>query len=595
MGTVNDLNLAVIGNCSFSALVSRDARIVWSCMPHFDGDPVFCNLLGTDADEGAWSFALVDFDRAEQKYTDSTAILETRLYDRQGGAVLVTDFLPRRMHYGRAVKPLCICRTIEPVSGAPRVTVRLRPRFGYGASPAPVTRGSNHLRFVTPDIALRLTTDAPLTHISGETPFLIDRKYSFVFGQDEPVDDNIGRAVEEQHENTRLYWREFTRALALPPEWQDALIRAAITLKMCSFEDTGAIIAAMTTSVPESPDSQRNWDYRYCWLRDALFVVNALNRLNTTRTMEDYLGYIMNLAVMGGDRELQPLYGIALQDRIEEYHAPGLPGYRGMGPVRVGNAAYVQRQNDVWGAAIMALTQAFFDKRLMRPGTIDDFRRLEAFGERAAASFDTPDAGIWEFRTIGRVHTFSAVMCWVACDRLAKIAGALGLDDRAAYWRAKADAMHEEIMRQAWNPEKNSFVEPFGGEHLDASLLLLHEVGFIDARDQKFVATVAAIERELLHEGLLYRYVHEDDFSKPDVAFTVCTFWYIDALAACGRVEEARRHFEWLLTLRNHVGLLSEDMDFKTHELWGNFPQTYSMVGLINSAMRLSKTWAEVL
>ncbi len=599
---MNDLNLAMIGNCAFSALIDKRGRVVWSCMPHFDGDPVFCSLVNDAktpedklAEDGFWGFDLVDFERSEQEYIENTAVLVTRLYDTQGGVVQITDIAPRYAHYGRFFKPSTICRVIEPLQGAPRVRVSLHPRFEYGAAAPTVTRGGNHVRFVSPSLTLRLSTDAPISYIGAEVPFMLDRKYTFILGPDESLRENIEATGRKYQENTIRYWRDFTRNLDLPFEWQDALIRAAITLKMCTFEETGAVVAAMTTSIPESPDSARNWDYRYCWLRDSLFVVNALNRLGITRTMEDYQRFLMNAALMAEDEELQPLYGISLQDKIEEGEAEHLRGYRGMGPVRVGNQAYVQQQNDSWGSVILALTRAFFDRRLMRPGTIDDFHWLEKFGESAIKNFDQPDAGIWEFRTIGRVHTFSAVMCWVACDRLVKISKRFDLKDRSAYWRDKADKMHAVIMARAWNEEKQTFVEPFDGEHLDASLLLLHEVGFIDAKDPKFVKTVEAIEKELVHNGLLYRYVCEDDFGKMDVAFTVCTFWYIDALAAIGREDEARERFEWILARRNHVGLLSEDMDFETGELWGNFPQTYSMVGLINSAMRLSKSWEEVI
>ncbi len=598
----SDLNLAMIGNCSFSALIDRRANIVWSCLPHFDGDPVFCSLLngsddpGQDTPEwGFWDFDIVDFDRSEQHYIDNTAVLVTYLYDKHGGCVRVTDFAPRYTHYNRYFKPSTICRIVEPVSGAPRLTVCLRPRFNYGATPPVVTRGGNHVRFISSDMILRLTTDASITYIRDEKPFLVDKSYTFILGPDEALTSSVDGAGRKHLEETIRYWREFSRNLALPFEWQDEIIRSAITLKLSTFDETGAVVAAMTTSIPESPHSKRNWDYRYCWMRDSLFVINALNRLSTTKSMEDYLRYIMNAAMMAEGKDLQPLYGISLQDRIEEHEARQLHGYRGQGPVRIGNQAYLQQQNDVWGCVILGLTQAFFDKRLTRPGTREDFQRLETFGESAVKNWDKPDAGIWEFRTIGRVHTFSAVMCWVACDRLAKIAEQLKLLERTVYWREQADKMYEGIMARAWNEEKQTFVEPFDGEHLDASLLLLHEVGFVEAKDPKFVKTVEAIERELVNDGLLYRHVYEDDTGKPEVAFTVCTFWYIDALAAIGRVEEARDKFEWMLTKRNHVGLLSEDLDFKTGELWGNFPQTYSMVGLINSAMRLSKTWHEAI
>ncbi len=594
-----DLNQAIIGNCSFSALINTHGQITWSCMPHFNGDPVFCSLLqngtGTECDWGFWDFEVQDLERTEQHYIANTAVLETVFHDKNGAVVKVTDLAPRYPHYGRNFKPSTICRIVEPVVGNARLKVRLRPRFDYGETAPKITRGGNHICYVSPSQSLRLTTDAPVIYVHDETPFVLDKKYTFILGQDEPFRQDIRGAGERFLNETVRYWREFSRNLALPFEWQDALIRSAITLKMCTFEETGAVLAAMTTSVPESANSERNWDYRYCWVRDALFVINALNRLGTTKTMEDYLHFIMNIAMIGSDtgRDLQPMYGIDLEWALEEKEVPSLDGYRGMGPVRVGNGAYTQKQNDVWGSIILALTQAFFDKRLIRPGTLDDFHRLEEFGESALKNWNTSDAGIWEFRSFGRVHTFSAVMCWVAVDRLAKIASELKLDDRASYWRENADDMHRQIMDRAWSEEKQSLVEPLDGDELDASLLLLHDVGFIDAKDPKFVKTVERIEKELVEDGLLYRYVIEDDFSKPDVAFTVCTFWYIDALAAIGRTEEAREKFEWLLTKRNHVGLLSEDLDFKTGELWGNFPQTYSMVGLINSAMRLSKTWHE--
>ncbi len=600
----NSLDLAPIGNCSFSALVNRHGQIVWSCMPHFDGDPVFCALVnGSEKpkDEpvewGFWDIDLVDFEHAEQEYIENTAVLVTRLFDANGGGVQITDFAPRYAHYGRYFKPTMICRILEPIGGTPRVKVRCRPRFNYGATPPTVTRGGNHVRFVSADLIVRMTTDASITYIRNEVPFLVDRRYTFIMGPDESLHENCDGAGRKYMEQTIRYWREFSRNLALPFEWQEEMIRSAITLKMCTFEETGAVIAAMTTSIPESPHSKRNWDYRYCWLRDAAFVINALNRLGTTRTMEDYLRFIMNASLMAEEKDLQPLYGISLQERIEERQIPQLRGYRGMGPVRVGNQAYVQQQNDVWGSVVLALTQAFFDKRLTRRGTVEDFRRMEKFGDSAVENFDKPDAGIWEFRTFGRVHTFSAVMCWVACDRLAKIAGQLSLPDRAEHWRQEADKMRDVILTRAWNEKKQSIVEPFEGEHLDASLLLLHEVGFIEATDPRFVKTVEAIEKEIIDPdtGLLYRHVYKDDHSKPEVAFTICTFWYLDALAAMGRVEEAREKFEWLLARRNHVGLLSEDMDFKTFELWGNFPQTYSMVGLINTAMRLSKNWNEAI
>jgi GH15 family glucan-1,4-alpha-glucosidase len=280
---------------------------------------------------------------------------------------------------------------------------------------------------------------------------------------------------------------------------------------------------------------------------------------------------------------------------VKETTADCLPGYRGMGPVRVGNQAHEQLQHDVYGSLILALTQAFFDRRIANPGDRALFRRLERFGELALQAYDKPDAGIWEYRGRQRPHTFSAVMCWAAADRLARVAHGLGLDQRHAFWRDNAEGMRNRILEAAWHPEVKAFTGAFGHPALDASVLLLADLGFIPAGDPRFVATVEAIERDLKEGVLLMRYREPDDFGEPDTAFTVCTFWYINALAAIGRREEARELFGDVLARRNSMGLLSEDLDPRTGELWGNFPQTYSMVGIVDCALRLSKSWEEAL
>jgi GH15 family glucan-1,4-alpha-glucosidase len=277
--------------------------------------------------------------------------------------------------------------------------------------------------------------------------------------------------------------------------------------------------------------------------------------------------------------------------KIDEREVASLAGYRGMGPVRIGNQAYQQVQNDVYGSAVLAATHAFHDRRLMALGNEALFRQLEPLGERAVAVHDQPDAGLWELRGSARVHTFSSVMCWVACDRLAKIALRLKLPERAAYWRAHAERLHKVVCERGWNAKRGSFCATFGGTTLDASLLLLNEIGFLRADDPRFKATVAAVEKELRRGDQVFRYSEPDDFGAPANAFLVCTFWYIDALAALGRREEARALFESTLRRRNRLGLLSEHIDTASGELWGNFPQTYSMVGLINSATRLSIPW----
>jgi hypothetical protein len=587
---MNTLDLGLVGNGSFGALVDARGRVVWSCLPAFDGDPAFCALLQPKIDGGDWSVELEDFSHAEQHYIDNTAVLRTLLHDAHGGAIELVDFAPRWRQHGRFYRPVTLVRRLRPLTGSPRVRIRLRPLADWGARAPERTWGSNHLRFLLPEMTLRLTTDAPLRLLRDELPFVLDQELRFVLGPDETLAQPLESFVGDAERQTIAYWREWVRYLSIPLEWQDAVIRSAITLKLCQYEDTGGIIAAMTTSIPEAPHTARNWDYRYCWLRDAAFVVRALNRLGATRSMEEYIRYIFNL-VADEEPELQPVYGIGFEKVLAEDAVESLAGYRGMGPVRRGNLAWLQKQHDVYGSVVLASAQLFFDQRLRQRGDLAMFERLQLLGNRAFALHDQPDAGLWEFRGRSHVHTYSAVMCWAACDRLSKIAARFDLDERVAHWRQRADTIRARVLDEAWNAERGHFADAFGGERLDASLLLLADLGFVEARDPRFVATVEAIGRELKRGHGLFRYIAPDDFGAPETSFTICTFWYIDALVAIGRRDEARELFERVLARRNPLGLLSEDLAFDSGEAWGNFPQTYSHVGLIIAAMALSRPW----
>jgi GH15 family glucan-1,4-alpha-glucosidase len=590
-----DLSLAVVGNCQISGLIDLRGRYVWSCIPRHDGDPVFCSLINGDKEDGFFEVELQNLVSFEQHYQRNTAIVETILRDANGGALRIVDFCPRLRRLGRMYRPTMFVRMVEPLAGRPVVRLRLRPLQDYGASRPPMTIGSNHLRFECLTMTLRLTTDAPLTAIIEERPIVLHHTLALVLGPDETLSEAPAGFAIRMLEATQRYWLDWVRGLAVPLEWQEAVIRAAITLKLCTFEDTGAVIAAMTTSIPESPDSGRNWDYRYCWLRDSYFTVQAMNRLGATRTMEAFLRYIMNIIESAGGGTLQPLYGISGEPVLTERIVEGLPGYRGMGPVRVGNQAYLQTQNDVYGAVILAATQAFFDCRLESPGDLPMFERLEKLGEHAVQLFDKPDAGLWEYRARQRVHTFSALMCWAGCDRLSRIAERFGLEDRQKSWRAQAMRMQDTILRRGWDDRQKSFTESFDHPSLDASLLLVTELNFLKPDDPRFHSTVAAIEKVLRRESYLMRYHDADDLGLPENAFNFCSFWFINALAVTGRREQARELFEHMLARRSPQGLMSEDLDPRSGELWGNYPQTYSLVGIINAAMRLSRPWEEAL
>jgi len=586
------LELGLIGNGSVAALVDPQARIVWGCVPAFDGDPVFCGLLSPHQHEGGdWAIELENFVSAEQAYISNTAMLRTVLRDAHGGAVEIVDFAPRWHQNDRFYRPVMLVRRLRPLAGTPRIRVRLRPLAEYGSVKPEITWGSNHIRYIIPEFTLRMTSDIPVRLVRDALPFVLDRDAHFVLGPDETLTQSVSGFVRNAEEQTHNYWRNWVRNLSIPLEWQEAVIRSAITLKLCQYDETGAIVAAMTTSIPEAANTVRNWDYRYCWLRDSAFVVRALNRLGATRTMEEYLRYLANIAPESG--ELQPLYGIGYERQLAESEVDSLAGYRGMGPVRRGNLAWLQKQHDVYGSVVLASTQLFFDTRLARVGDASVFARLEPVGERAYALHDKPDAGLWEFRGREEVHTYSSVMCWAACDRLARIAVHLRLAPQVQLWRQRADEVHARIVEHAYNEELGHFVESLDGNRLDASLLLLADLGFVKPDDPRFIRTVDAIGKGLKRGDALFRYVMPDDFGAPETSFTICTFWYIDALASIGRQEEARVLFERILARRNHLGLLSEDLEFGGGEAWGNFPQTYSHVGLINAAMRLSRPWQD--
>jgi GH15 family glucan-1,4-alpha-glucosidase len=584
------LDLAVIGNGHTAALLEPTSRLVWWCFPRLDGDPVFSRLLAGNEEKGFCDIVLDDMVDYASDYERNTAVVSTNLTNSQNASVRITDFAPRFQNYGRIFRPPQLIRIIEPVAGLPRISIRVRPTTDYGRPIEDRSLGSNHITFRGKGLAIRLTTDGPLSYIDHEAPFVLTKPIHMVLGPDEPWPEDVAKTCREFGDRTRDYWTEWVRRLSIAYDWQDAIIRAAIALKLSNFEETGAIVAALTTSIPEAPGSGRTWDYRFCWMRDAYFVVKALNRLGATKTMEDFISFILGIA---SENPVRPVYKVVPSDPMDETIAPNLDGYRNDGPVRVGNAAAFQSQHDTFGSIILAAMPMFFDRRLPRPGNEGLFHLLESLGQKAAQFAFTPDSGIWEFRGRTHVHTYSAAMCWAGCSRLAAIASHLGLHDRASHWTETADRIQSTLLDGAWSEKRGSFTASFGLEDLDASVLLLPETGVIEPNDPRFVQTVTAIERELLRGNHVMRYANEDDFGMPEAAFLTCRFWLIDAWWWLGRREEARDVFVDALGYRNRYGLLAEDIHPQTGQLWGNFPQTYSMAGLILTAMRLSRTWED--
>lgn len=592
------LDLWPIGNCQTSALIDRQGHMVWACLPRVDGDPVFSALLADDDPDdpkarGFWAIDLEDRVSITQEYVRNTPVLRTRQTDAHGNIVEMLDFCPRFKRQGRIYRPVAFARIVRPLIGSPRIRIRLRPTSDWGAGEAEIRYGSNHIRMLLAAMPMRLSTDAPIGLIAQESPFRLERDMHFFLGPDESFSDALRPGVERMLDETIAEWQHWVRGLATPPEWQDAVIRCAITLKLCQHEETGAIVAALTTSIPEHADSGRNWDYRYCWIRDAYYTVEALNRLGALDVLEGYLAYLRNIVDNARGGHIQPLYDVRGTARLDEWVADALPGYRGMGPVRVGNQAYEQVQHDAYGQIVLSSVQAFIDQRLFRMGGQEDFLALEEVGERAWKVHDQPDAGLWELRNRTHVHSYSAVMCWAACDRLAHAAQALGFPEREKHWAERATAIRKTILKRAWQPESACLSAVFDGDSRDASLLQLLDLRFMTPDDPRFVATLQANERDLRRGSTMLRYSAADDFGTPVTAFNICTFWLIEALYRTGRKDEARALFDDMLERRTAAGLLSEDIDPKTGELWGNYPQTYSLVGIINCAVLLSKPWSE--
>lgn len=594
------LDLWPIGNCQVSGLIDARGGLVWGCVPRVDGDPVFCSLLnGERRDTGIWRFELEGQVSASQSYIRNTPILVTRLEAEDGSIAEVLDFCPRYERKGRMYRPVAYGRIVRPIAGNPRIRVILNPMKNYGAEPVGTTHGTNHVRYLVGQQAMRLSTDAAVGYILEQRSFRLEEDTHFFLGPDEPFVGNLREEIRRMEQSTRSYWQRWVRGLATPFEWQDEVIRCAITLKLCQHEETGAIVAALTTSIPEASGSERNWDYRYCWIRDSYYTVQALNRLGALDVLEKYLGYLRNIVDAAKGGQIQPLYSVMGESELDESTALHLAGYRGMGPVRRGNAAYKQIQHDCYGQIVLPTVQGFVDKRLLRIADNHDFESLEEVGEMAWRMHDQPDAGLWEFRTRQEVHTYSAVMSWAACDRLANTAGLLSKPERETYWRERADAIRATIERNAWveadgNGDEGHYKASFQSDYLDASLLQMIDLRFLKPDDPRFQSTFAAIEKELRRGEHMLRYAAEDDFGAPETAFNVCTFWLIEALHLAGRSEEAHGLFCTMLGHTTGSGMLSEDLDWETGELWGNFPQTYSLVGIINCAGLLSKPWSEV-
>ena len=579
-------DLGLVGNCQFAALVDRGGSVVWCCLPRFDAEPVFGALLD-EGHGGRFRVGPASGAVGTQRYLPNTNVLETSFEDVDG-AFRVIDFAPRFEQHQRSFRPAQLIRVVEPVRGTPRIRVTCAPRIGWSRGEPVAFAGSNHVRFEGFASPLRLTTDVPISYIGGQPFALTSRRYlALTWGA--PVEEPLRALCERLMSETLRHWRIWVKRCAVPPLYQEEVIRSALALKLHCFEDTGAIVAATTTSLPESPSAGRTWDYRYCWLRDASYVLAALRCLGQFEECEHFVNFLFDVTCSSPSLDLAPIYRIDGRSDLDEHVLPDWPGFHGQGPVRVGNAAARQRQHDIFGEAALALAPIFLDARFGDEQSEETLDLLERLAMKAVAVAGSPDYGIWEARTGPTVQTFSSLMSWAAADCVASVLERRR-PVRARELRSAASRIHEEVVERAWNPERGSFVATYGGSELDAAVLQMVPLGFLPADDGRLSATVKAIVSNLCRDGWLRRYRVDDGLGTPEVAFILCTFWWVEALAALGRAAEARTVLDRALQACSPLGLLSEDFE-PGEGLCGNYPQAYSHVGLIHAAFQASPPW----
>ncbi len=576
----------IIGNCAYLGLVDTDANIGWMCWPRFDSSFIFGTLL--DEKNGGNFSIQPEWENytSSQQYVYNTNVLETT-FECEDGTYKVIDFAPRFRQFERLYKPLMLVRKIIPIKGTPRVKVSCHPVGNYGETKPQKVFGSSHIRYSGLESPVRLTTNIPLSYVDKEQAFVLNEPKHCILTWGVPLEGPLEATADNFLEKTIKYWRNWVLNTSTENFHQDAVIRSALTLKLHQYQDTGAIIAAATTSLPEFPGSGRNWDYRFCWMRDAHYTIKALNDLSHFGILEDYANFIENI-VLNEDKRFHPLYPITIDREPVEKILP-LEGYKGERPVRIGNQAYEHTQNDVYGQVLVTLLPLFTDRRLGSKESTTLIGLVKHCLAMIKETMEEPDNGLWEFRGLSQKHSYTFLFHWAGANAARKIA--LSIKDSDLEKEAK-DLINESsnMIEACYDEERGVYTQAVESKNLDASLLQLINMGYLDPKSDRAKTHMEVLEKELKTEsGLFYRYKHIDDFGEPESTFLICAFWYVEALARMDRVEEAIEIFEKLIQHGNHLGLLSEDVHEKTGSQYGNFPQTYSHVGLINAAFIISK------
>lgn len=588
---MNNLDYGIIGNCRTAALISKEGSIDWFCFPDFDSPSIFAKLLDKEKG-GSFHLEVADDYKITQKYNGHTNILMTKFESPEHGFILF-DFMPRyRTSDLRHYMPPEIHRYIRVFKGSPTVRVVYDPRINYAREEVRHEIVGNYIKTHSVEDSedkVYLYTSLDMQKVlKSEEVVITDHQFFVLSYNQKLVTIDLNRVMLE-FERTKVYWLNFVSRSRDYVQYDDMIKRSLLVLKLLSYQESGAMLAATTTSLPETIGETRNWDYRYCWLRDASMSIDTLLFMKQKSAANRFIGFIKRILKSSRDEPIQIMYGIRGEKDLTEEILPHLSGYENSHPVRIGNAAYHQEQND----SIGYLLDVIYKYYLYFPGTLDEIEEIweiiKNLVRAVLSSWKKPDRSIWEYRTKKQHFVFSKVMSWVAVDRASLIAELLQRDYYATEWRKEADIIKKEVHEKGWNEELQTFTQAYDNSDADSSLLLMYFYDFIDAGDDRFVKTVKYIRENLFHEGLMYRYKAEDDFGVPTSSFTICTFWLIDALYMIGEKEEARELFENMISYSNHLGLYSEDLDFDTKRQLGNFPQAYSHLAFINTAALFSE------
>lgn len=587
---MDNLDYGIIGNCKSAALVSKHGEIVWCCLPNFNSSAVFAKLLD-DEIGGSFGFILNKDYKITQEYLWGTNILST-VFDDGNNAFQLIDFMPRyQREDGSFYAAPDIIRFIRLLKGKPSFKINFNPKLDFARGTTFSENKGDHIISISQNgkyDSLYLYSSLDLDKVLHQKEITLKENAYFLLGYHEKlIKQSLDRAYLK-FQRTKIYWMNWSEKTTKYEYYNKEILRSAITLKTLTFEKSGAVLAAATTSIPETIGEERNWDYRFCWIRDASMVIKVMAGLGHSKSANNFLQFIINI-IPDKNEKIQIMYGINGEKELTEHILTHLKGYKNSAPVRIGNAAYIQKQNDIYGILMQVIYQQFLEFEISLENSEELWTVTRGIVKIVEENWKKPDKGIWELRTEDRHFVFSKLLCWVAVDRAVKIGQILRRGIKDEKWKQLRADIYEDIYKNGWNEEIQAYTQYYGSKELDASTLLMEVYGFVDARDPRFISTVNATEKELCVDGLMYRYKNKDDFGLPSSSFTICTFWLIDSLYKIGEKKKAKKMFDQLLSYSNHLGLFSEDIDFKTKRLLGNFPQAYSHLALIETAMNFSK------